>query len=91
MISEFKKKDIKISKIYYCPHKPEDNCECRKPQPGLFIQAIKDFNIDVNESVAIGDKLTDLEAAFCAGIKNLYFKKTRYDEYPVKFKYERWK
>ena len=60
MIDEFKKQGINIAKVYYCPHKPEDNCDCRKPQPGLFKQAIKDFNIDVNESVAIGDKITDL-------------------------------
>ena len=89
MIDEFKKNDINITKVYYCPHKPEDDCECRKPKPGLFIQAIKDYNIDVNESVAIGDKITDLEAAHNAGIRNLYFKKTRYDEYPVEFKYVR--
>ena len=88
MIDEFKKNGIDIAKVYYCPHKPDDNCECRKPKPGLFLQAIKDFNIDVNESVAIGDKLTDLEAAHNAGVKKLIFKKTRYDEYPVDFEYE---
>ena len=87
MIEEFKKQGINIAKVYYCPHKPEDNCDCRKPQPGLFKQAIKDFNIDVNESVAIGDKLTDLEAAHNAGIKTLYFKMTRYDEYNVNSNY----
>lgn len=87
MIEEFKKQGINIAKVYYCPHKPEDNCDCRKPQPGLFKQAIKDFNIDTNESVAIGDKLIDLEAAYNAGIKTLYFKKTKYDEYNVNFNY----
>ena len=87
VIDEFKKKDIIISKIYYCPHKPEDHCSCRKPEPGLFIKAIKEFNIDPNESIAIGDKLSDLEAAYKAGVKNLYFRKTNYDEYPVEFHY----
>ena len=85
MIEEFKKQGIDITKVYYCPHKPEDNCDCRKPNPGLFLQAIKDFNIDTNESIAIGDKMSDLEAAHNAGIKTLYFKKTRYEKYMVNF------
>ncbi len=87
VIDEFKKRDINISKIYYCPHKPEDHCSCRKPEPGLFIKAIKEFNIDSSESIAIGDKLSDLEAAYKAGVKQLYFRKTNYDEYPVEFHY----
>ena len=78
MLDEFNKQGIKINKVYYCPHRPEDNCECRKPKPGMFLEAIKEFNIDPNESVAIGDKMSDLKAAYAAGIKNLYFKYTRY-------------
>lgn len=88
MIKEFQKHNINITKVYHCPHKPEDNCICRKPKPGLFIQAIQEYNIDKENSVAIGDKLTDLEAAHNAGIKKLYFKKTRYEEYKVNFKYK---
>ncbi len=88
MVNEFKKNGITIERVYYCPHKPEDNCTCRKPNPGLFIQAIKDLNIDSSISVAIGDKLSDLEAAYKAGVKELFYKKTRYDEYPVSFKYK---
>ena len=87
VMDEFKKRDIIISKIYYCPHKPEDHCSCRKPEPGLFIKAIKEFNIDPSESIAIGDKLSDLEAAYKAGVKQLFFRKTNYDEYPVEFHY----
>ena len=89
MINEFKKNGINIEKVYYCPHKPEDNCDCRKPKPGLFLQAIKDYNIDPSKSVAIGDKISDLEAAHSAGIKELYYKKTRYDEHEVDFKYKK--
>ncbi len=87
MIEEFKKHNIIISKTYYCPHKESDNCDCRKPKSGLYFKAIKEFNIDVNESVAIGDKLSDLEAAYNVGVTKLYFKKTKYKEYPVKFDY----
>lgn len=87
MLKEFKNRGINISKVYYCPHKPEDNCDCRKPMPGMFLKAIKEFNIDPSISVAIGDKMSDLEAAHSAGIKELYFKKTRYNDYKVEFKY----
>ena len=88
MLNEFNKQGINITKVYYCPHKPEDGCDCRKPKSGMFLKAINEFNINPKESVAIGDKLTDLEAAYDAGIKKLYFKYTRYDEYPVDFEYQ---
>ena len=89
MIDEFKKQGIYVLNVYYCPHKPDDNCDCRKPKPGLFIKAIKDLNADLDKSVAIGDKISDLEAAHAAGIKNLVFKKTRYEEKEVDFKYDK--
>ena len=66
---------IKIKKVYYCPHHPDfsenplDNCNCRKPKPGLFLQAQKEYNVDMQNSLAIGDSLRDLEAAYYSGIK----------------------
>lgn len=88
MLNEFKKHNIDITKVYYCPHKPEDHCECRKPKPGMFLKAIKEFNVDVANSVAIGDKMSDLEAAHLAGIKNLFFKHNQYKQYDVDFEYK---
>ena len=88
MLNEFKKRGIDISGTYYCPHKDEDNCECRKPKPGMFLDAIHDLNIDVDMSVAFGDKMSDLKAAHAAGINELYFVKTQYEESPVDFKYQ---
>jgi len=61
---------IKIDAIYHCPHSPEANCACRKPQSGMFLKAIKDFDIDVKKSWMIGDKSSDIEAALGAGILN---------------------
>lgn len=51
--------------IYYCPHHPEfdQTCDCRKPKPGLLIRAADDFQIDLQSSYIIGDKLSDLELA----------------------------
>jgi D-glycero-D-manno-heptose 1,7-bisphosphate phosphatase len=53
--------------LYYCPHIPDTSCECRKPKPGLIVQAAVDFNIDLSESYMVGDKLSDIEAGKRAG------------------------
>lgn len=55
----------KIAAIFYCPHTPDDNCDCRKPKVGLFNQASSFFNLNFNDApaIAIGDSLRDLQAA----------------------------
>lgn len=55
-----KNKDIRIDGVYYCPHKPEDNCNCRKPKPGLILRAAKDFKINLSKSWLIGDDERDV-------------------------------
>ena len=64
MIQEFEKKNIKISKVYHCPHHPDftGECECRKPKPKMILDAQKEFNIDLIHSILIGDKNSDIEA-----------------------------
>lgn len=59
MIDELLKENIKIEKVYYCPHLG-DECDCRKPKLGLFYKAQKEFDIDFAKSFAVGDKLRDL-------------------------------
>lgn len=65
---------VVLDGIYYCPHHPEgigeyrENCDCRKPQAGMFLQAIADLDIDPAKSIMVGDKLEDLLAAEKAGI-----------------------
>ena len=75
MFGEFKRNGVEISKVYHCPHHPDITgpCNCRKPNPGMLLQAIKDFDLDISQCVLIGDKETDLEAGRRAGIpeKNL--------------------
>ena len=60
--------------LYYCPHDPEaiTDCLCRKPKPGLFLQAAKDFNIDLSASFMIGDKLTDVTAGHLSGCRTVF-------------------
>ena len=57
-----------IDYIYFCPHHPKDNCFCRKPQPGLFLQAQLDLNLDFSRIKFIGDQTTDFLSALNLGI-----------------------
>jgi D-glycero-D-manno-heptose 1,7-bisphosphate phosphatase len=61
----------RIDAVYYCPHAPADDCTCRKPKPGLFLQAANDFGVDLRQSVMIGDTVSDAEAATAAGVRPL--------------------
>lgn len=75
MLGQFNSKGIKISKIYHCPHHPEITgpCQCRKPKPGMILQAIAEFDLDPLKSIVIGDKKSDILAGEKAGIgKNVY-------------------
>lgn len=72
MIDEFKSYGIEIKKIYHCPHTPSDDCNCRKPKPGMILQALDEFNISLKDSLMIGDKPSDLESAQRAGVERGY-------------------
>lgn len=56
LLKELEKKGVHVNATYFCPHKPEDKCPCRKPNTGLLERAVKDFNINVEESIVIGDR-----------------------------------
>ena len=60
-----------INAIYYCPHKPEDGCLCRKPKCGMLLMAEKDLNISLEESYIIGDKVSDVKAGVSVGCKGI--------------------
>lgn len=54
-----KNNKINISKFYFCPHHKNDNCYCRKPNVGLFIKVHREFNINFDNSIFIGDQISD--------------------------------
>jgi D-glycero-D-manno-heptose 1,7-bisphosphate phosphatase len=56
-----------IEAIYYCPHVPEDGCNCRKPEPGLIYRAQADYGLDLSRICMIGDSLKDIRCARRAG------------------------
>jgi D-glycero-D-manno-heptose 1,7-bisphosphate phosphatase len=66
----------KIADIFFCPHMPDAMCACRKPQPGLIIQAQGKYNIDLADAVMIGDHAKDIECAHGAGCGKAVLVKT---------------
>lgn len=66
----YEKYGAHIDAFYFCPHHPDytGECNCRKPKPGMFIQAAKEWNIDLSKSIMYGDKESDKKAADQAGI-----------------------
>lgn len=60
-----------VDGIYYCPHHPEDNCDCRKPKPKLVLQAARDFDVDLEHSFVIGDLQMDVDLGKAVGCKTI--------------------
>ena len=57
----------RADKVMYCRHRPEENCGCRKPQPGLLLMAAEELSFDLSRSYLIGDAETDIQAGRAAG------------------------
>ena len=75
-ISSFEKelKNFGFDKIYLCPHNHNECCECRKPSPGMLIEAAKENHLNLRNCVVIGDRWTDLLAADEVGCKKILVK-----------------
>ena len=63
LIELLKKEGIDILKVYYCPHNDSDNCNCKKPKTGMIDNALNDYDINLTESIYIGDNYNDFELA----------------------------
>ncbi len=63
-----------IDKIFFCPHGPNDNCDCRKPKAGLMYQIANHFHCDLNRAYLIGDSLRDIQAAQAVGAQGILVK-----------------
>tara|TARA_R110000868_G_scaffold91080_2_gene252647 strand:- start:4539 stop:5084 length:546 start_codon:yes stop_codon:yes gene_type:complete len=71
-----KENNTTIDGIVHCPHISDNNCNCRKPKPGLFFEIQDKYNIDLTKAFCVGDSIRDLEAASISGITELYLVKT---------------
>lgn len=75
MLEQFKNNGIKIKAVYYCPHHPvyglgeyKIECNCRKPKPGMLVRAAQEYQINLSQSILIGDNLSDIKAGKSAGV-----------------------
>ncbi|MCA9994153.1 MAG: HAD family hydrolase [Anaerolineales bacterium] len=71
LITEIRQQGGRIDDVFMCPHAPQDNCNCRKPHPGLLLQAAQKYAIDLTQSIMIGDALTDIEAGQRANVQSV--------------------
>jgi D-glycero-D-manno-heptose 1,7-bisphosphate phosphatase len=76
MCAQFEQRGVTINAVYYCPHHPEkaiapylQDCNCRKPKPGMLLQGIAELGLDAGQCIMIGDKHSDMQAAEAAGFK----------------------
>ncbi|HAV79075.1 MAG TPA: hypothetical protein DCX53_17135 [Anaerolineae bacterium] len=66
----------RLDNAYICPHSPDDDCDCRKPKPGLLLQAAEEMSLDLKRSWMIGDAWSDVEAGHAAGVRGTIIIKT---------------
>jgi len=64
----------RIDAIFYCPHGPNDHCDCRKPKPGLYLKIAEKFNVSLEGIYVVGDSFRDLEAAMAVNAKPILVK-----------------
>lgn len=83
--TDLKEHGVEILDVLHCPHHPDGTisefaveCECRKPKPGMLLTANQKYNINLEQSIMVGDKVSDAEAAISAGIKQVYLVKGEY-------------
>lgn len=67
----FKEQNVELDGFYYCPHRPDEKCNCRKPKPGLLLNAIKEHGINPKLSWMIGDSESDIKAGKSIGCKTI--------------------
>ena len=72
MRNELQQHGASVDAIYFCPHHPDDNCQCRKPKPALILKAAEELDIALGLSYMIGDDLKDVEAGRSAGCRTIW-------------------
>ncbi len=71
-INEFLRRLLSIDDVYVCPHDDDDRCSCRKPAPGMLIDAAAEHAIDLERSFMVGDRWRDIEAGRAAGCRTVH-------------------
>lgn len=76
LVKEIEQAGGRVDAVFMCPHAPDAGCDCRKPKPGLLLQAAAELSLDLGRSIMIGDALTDLAAGRAAGVGQLILLRT---------------
>ena len=79
----------RINAIEFCPHQDSDQCNCRKPKPGMLLAVAEKYDVDLSRSVMCGDSWRDVEAAAAAGVGTMIFLRTRPTEAEVQAELDR--
>ena len=77
----------RIDAIFACPHRPEDHCDCRKPRPGLLLQAAQSFQAELRRCIFIGNALTDYQAAAAVNCPTILVNSGEIDAYTNVYSY----
>jgi D-glycero-D-manno-heptose 1,7-bisphosphate phosphatase len=70
---------VSLAAVFYCTHRADENCDCRKPRPAMLLSAANEFNIDLSRSIFIGDSTSDIQAGLAAGCKPVLFGSTHFE------------
>lgn len=71
VVAEIRAHGGRMDAVYMCPHRPDEGCTCRKPAPGMLLQAARELELDLASSTLIGDALSDLAAARAVGVRGV--------------------
>jgi D-glycero-D-manno-heptose 1,7-bisphosphate phosphatase len=71
VVAEVRRRGGRIDHAYLCPHSSADDCDCRKPRPGMLLRAARELNVDLSHSFLVGDAVTDMQAAQAAGVQSV--------------------
>jgi D-glycero-D-manno-heptose 1,7-bisphosphate phosphatase len=82
MLAQLAAHGVSVTALYHCPHLPDAGCQCRKPAPGMLLQAAAEHDLDLTQSWMIGDKETDIEAALDAGLRQTILIRAGHDRQP---------
>ena len=83
LVAQLERAGGRIDGVYVCPHRPDEDCACRKPRPGLLLQAASDLKLDLEKSWMVGDAATDAQAGLAAGTRALLVRTGRGSEVGV--------
>jgi D-glycero-D-manno-heptose 1,7-bisphosphate phosphatase len=89
MTKQLAKEGAHIDALYYCPHKGDDACACRKPKPGMLESAAREHNLDLRRSFVIGDRYGDIELAHGVGARAIMVR-TGYGEGEIQWHSAQW-